>query len=143
LLSLGAARLEIADVRADRAQALADRMQSMFKDADVVSTTLDAIDTASTRGIVNATPIGMAAHPGSPLPSHHLTPEMWVADVVYFPLETELLRQARSLGCRVLDGSGMVIAQAALAFEIMTGHPADQERMARSFHQMPGTMIDT
>lgn len=62
---------------------------------------------------------------------------MWVVDVVYFPLETQLLRQARLRGCRVLDGSGMVIRQAAQAFQILTGREPDTMRMAHSFHQMP------
>jgi shikimate dehydrogenase len=81
----------------------------------------------------------MASHPGSPLDARQLRPEMWVVDIVYFPLETQLLRQARNAGCRVLNGSGMVVGQAALAFEIMTGRVASQQRMAESFHKMPLT----
>lgn len=142
LLSLGTQRLEIADVRRDRAEALAERLRERFKQAEVVAASIDAIEASDVDGVVNATPIGMAAHPGSPLGAHHLLREQWVVDIIYFPLETELLRQARSIGCRVLNGSGMVVAQAALAFEIMTGHAADQERMARSFHQMPAASID-
>jgi shikimate dehydrogenase len=58
---------------------------------------------------------------------------MWVADVVYVPSETELLRKARAAGCRTLDGMGMAVFQAAAAFEIFTGLKADVERMLRSF----------
>ncbi len=65
--------------------------------------------------------------------SSRLTPRHWVADIVYFPLETQLLRAARSRGCRTLDGSGMVVYQAAAAFEIFTGRRADRQRMLRSF----------
>ena len=137
LLSLGARRIEIADVQTERAQALAERLRLRFKDADVVSTKVDALDTTGYSGVVNATPIGMASHPGSPLHASQLRADMWVVDVIYFPLETQLLRQARDAGCRVLNGSGMVIGQAALAFEIMTGLVADSQRMAHSFHQMP------
>lgn len=137
LLSLGAQRLEIADVQRDRADALAERLRERFKQADVVASHVDVIDTSGFSGVVNATPIGMASHPGSPLDASQLRPTMWVVDVVYFPLETLLLRQARDAGCRVLNGSGMVIGQAALAFEIMTGRVANQHRMAESFHKMP------
>jgi shikimate dehydrogenase len=137
LLSLGAQRIEIADVQRERAKALAERLRLRFKEADVVSVAVDSLDTTGLSGVVNATPIGMASHPGSPLDSSQLRPDMWVVDVIYFPLETELLRQARDAGCRVLNGSGMVIGQAALAFEIMTGRVASQQRMAQSFHQMP------
>jgi len=45
-------------------------------------------------GIVNATPVGMTKYPGSPLPPHLLRHDLWVADIVYFPAETELLRAA-------------------------------------------------
>jgi shikimate 5-dehydrogenase len=42
-----------------------------------------------------------------------------------------------------MNGSGMVIGQAALAFEIITGRVANQQRMARSFHEMPAAPADT
>ena len=77
--------------------------------------------------------MGMAAHPGMAIDPDLIAPRHWVADIVYFPLETELLRQARSRGCRTLDGSGMVIGQAAHAFEIFTGRVADKNRMRSSF----------
>jgi shikimate dehydrogenase len=143
LLSLGAQRMEIADVQHDRAEALAERLRLRFKEADVVSAAVESLDTRGFSGVVNATPIGMAAHAGSPLASSQLRPDMWVVDVIYFPLETELLRQAQAVGCRVLNGSGMVIGQAALAFEIMTARVASQQRMARSFHQMPAVPADS
>ena len=137
LLSLGTQRLEIADVQRDRAEALAQRLRGRFMQADVVAADVSAIDTRDVSGVVNATPIGMASHPGSALEVGKLLPHLWVVDVVYFPLETELLRAARKVGCRTLNGSGMVIGQAALAFEIITGRVADQQRMGRSFHEMP------
>ena len=62
-----------------------------------------------------------------------LTPQHWVADIVYFPAETELLRRARSLGCRTLAGTGMAIFQAIKAFELFTGLSADRESMTRHF----------
>ncbi|HEY9549629.1 MAG TPA: shikimate dehydrogenase, partial [Kiloniellaceae bacterium] len=57
----------------------------------------------------------------------------WVAEIVYFPAETELLRRARALGCRTLAGSGMAIAQAARAFELFTGKTPDRCAMAAHF----------
>jgi shikimate dehydrogenase len=139
LLSLGTKRLEITDVRNDRAEELAARLRGRFQGAEIVTCEVNAIDTTGFSGVVNATPIGMASHPGSPLDARQLRSDMWVVDVVYFPLETQLLRQAQDAGCRVLNGSGMVVGQAALAFEIMTGRVASQTRMAESFHKMPRT----
>jgi shikimate dehydrogenase len=63
-------------------------------------------------GIVNTTPVGMATMPGAPVPDEFIEPHLWIADIVYFLLETELLRIGRSKGCRVLPGSGMAVFQA-------------------------------
>ena len=71
----------------------------------------------------------MIGHEGLPIPAQWLRPSMWVADIIYFPLETELLRQARLLGCRTLNGVTMVVFQAAAAFDLFTGLTADRERM--------------
>ena len=60
---------------------------------------------------------------------------MWVADIVYFPLETELLRIAREKGCRVLPGSGMAVFQAVRAFEHFTGVVPDSGRMEAAFNR--------
>ena len=50
---------------------------------------------AAADGVVNATPVGMASHSGMPLSPHALRPELWAADITYFPLETLLLGEAR------------------------------------------------
>ena len=66
-------------------------------------------------------------------PADLLRRECWVADIVYLPLETELLREARKRGCRTLDGEGMAVFQAAKAFELFTGLAPDIERMKAAF----------
>jgi shikimate dehydrogenase len=63
---------------------------------------------------------------------------MWVADVVYTPLETELLRHAAEAGCQVLPGGPMAVHQAAKAYEIFSGKPADAQRMLRHFALLQG-----
>ena len=133
LLSLGTGRLEILDVDPARAEALAMRLSDEYGTGRAVARSPAGLDTSSVRGIVNTTPMGMAAHPEPAIDPALLAPQHWVADIVYFPLETELLRLARARGCRTLDGSGMVIGQAARAFRIFTGHEADRKRMRRSF----------
>ena len=75
-----------------------------------------AATVAQADGIVNTTPMGMAKLPGTPVPKELLRADLWVAEIVYFPLETELLRDARALGCRTLDGSTMAVFQAVKAF---------------------------
>ncbi len=85
------------------------------------------------QGLVNTTPVGMAKLPGMPVPAELLRADLWVAEVIYFPLETELLRQARALGCRTLDGGTMAVFQAVKAFELFSGVEADAARMQAHF----------
>ena len=129
LLTLGAERVDVVDEREERATALAAALRDRFG-RDRAGTVQDlARRLPAADGLGNATPIGMAAHPGLPLPRELLHAGLWVADIVYRPLETELLRQARRLGCRTLDGGGMVVFQAAHAFRFFTGVEPDAERM--------------
>lgn len=73
--------------------------------------------------VVNATPLGMAGE-GPPFATGALHAGQTVVDTVYHPLETPLLRAARGAGARACDGTGMLLHQAALAFERFTGRPA-------------------
>jgi shikimate dehydrogenase len=87
-------------------------------------------------GIIHATPTGMVKYPGLPLPADLLRPSLWVAEIVYFPLETELLAEAARRGCRVLNGGGMAVFQAVRAFHLFTGAEPDAERMLRHFAEL-------
>jgi shikimate dehydrogenase len=87
-------------------------------------------------GLVHCTPVGMAAHPGTPLDLDLLEPRHWVADIVYRPIETELVLGARAKGCDVLDGGRMAVGQAADAFRIFTGLTADADRMRGHFLEL-------
>jgi shikimate dehydrogenase len=88
---------------------------------------------AKADGIVNATPVGMAKLPGMPIDPALLESRHWVVDIIYFPLETELLKAARKLGCRALNGEGMAVFQAVRAFELFTGRSANADRMRNTF----------
>jgi shikimate dehydrogenase len=90
---------------------------------------------ARATGVVNATPVGMAKYPGLPFAASLLSPRQWVAEVIYFPAETELLRLARQLGCRTLSGLGMAVNQAVRAFELFTGKKPDKAAMAKHFDE--------
>ena len=92
-------------------------------------------------GVVNATPMGMVKYPGSAFPLNLLTPSMWVADIVYFPLETELLVTAQTTGCRVMNGAGMAIFQAVHAFELFTGLKANVNRFIEKFEVLKNSMV--
>lgn len=132
LLSIGVERLDLVDIDADRASALAADLSARYPGRTVTSGSLEDLSTQGADGIVNATPIGMNGKPGMPLDAGKIAPSQWVADIIYFPPETELLRVAREKGCAAINGVGMVVGQAARAFEIITGHVADAERMRAS-----------
>ena len=129
LLSLGAGAVEVFDVDAGRAERLAARLVAAR--AHPLEALADVL--AKADGLVHATPTGMAGHPGLPLPAGLLRPELWVADIVYRPLETALLRAARERGCEVLDGGRMTVFQAVDSFRLITGHEPDQDRMLSHF----------
>jgi shikimate dehydrogenase len=132
LLDLGAADLAIVDSDPGKARDLAGRLAPRFG-RRARPALADRAEVGAASGIVNATPVGMAKYPGVPFAAHWLTPRQWVAEIVYFPEETELLRQARALGCRALPGTGMAIFQAVRAFELFTGIAADPAAMTGHF----------
>jgi shikimate dehydrogenase len=134
-LALGADRLTVVDVDGGRAAAVARSLGREFAPDRVACERPEALPGVLARadGLIHATPTGMAAHPGTPLALELLHPELWVADIVYRPLETELLRHAREVGCRTLDGGRMAVFQAAASFALFTGIEPDRERMLCHF----------
>lgn len=136
LLSLGLERLLVFDREGDRAEALARTMAALFPRAAIAVAETLAPAMRSVAGLVHATPTGMAKYPGLPLPADLLEARHWVAEVVYFPLETALLREARRRGCRTLDGGGMAVFQAVGAFRLFTGREPDAERMLAHFNTL-------
>ena len=129
VLNLGVEHLTIFDIDTAKAAHLATALGPRRVTQGI--NLADAMPGAD--GLIHATPTGMAQHPGLPLPATLLRPEHWVAEIVYFPLETELLRTARRLGCRTLDGGGMAVFQAVDAFRLFTDLEPDAERMLRHF----------
>ncbi len=75
----------------------------------------------------------MQGIPGNPVPVAALGARHWVADVIYTPIETQLLEAARAAGARTLTGGGMCVHQAAETFRLFTGLQPDVARMHRTF----------
>jgi shikimate dehydrogenase len=134
-LRLGVRQLTIVEVDARQAEACVRRLDSDRATAG----TLDSLEEAD--GLIHATPTGMEGNPGLPLDDELLHPGLWVAEVVYRPLETQLLERAREIGCRTLDGGGMAVFQAAESFELFTGLQPDRERMLRHFAELAGQAV--
>ena len=141
-LTLGAERVTVVDALTDRAAGLAASLNRHFGEGRAAHATPDRLPEllASADGIVHATPTGMAAHPGLPFAAELLHPGLWVAEVVYRPLETALLRTARAMGCATLDGGGMAVFQAADAFRLFTGREPDSARMLADIAEMAGVV---
>ena len=135
ILRLGARELLVVDQDVARARELARRLNAHLPgDRARASDLTEAIEKAS--GLIHATPTGMLKLPGMPLDPALLRPSMWVSEVVYVPLETELLRAARRIGCATMDGGHMNVGQATRGFKLFTGLEPDAARMEAHFRRL-------
>ncbi|WP_426325601.1 shikimate dehydrogenase [Microbacterium sp. E-13] len=137
LLRVGSRRLTIVDLDGARAEELAADL-SRRHGVEVGHATTEALPRllAESSGLVHCTPTGMKEHPGTPFSPDLLRPDLWVADIVYRPLDTALLRAAGEVGCATLDGGRMAVHQAADAFRLITGQQPDPDRIIRHFHDL-------
>jgi shikimate dehydrogenase len=140
LLRLDTDHLTIVDVDIERATRLAHELSARRPEARVAASSPDKLPVLlpASDGVVHCTPTGMAAHPGLPFDAELLHKGLWVADIVYRPLDTALLSAALRAGCRVCDGGHMAVHQATEAFELITGITPDTERMSRHFRRLVG-----
>jgi len=123
LAQAGAARVGIVNRTQAKAQAAAELAGQV---GEVV--TIDELQDFAL--VVNATPIGMPAFAGqTPFPASRLHTDQLVVDLIYDPWETPLLKAAKSSGVPAINGLGMLVHQAALAFELWTGVAAPLEVM--------------
>ncbi len=135
---LASAQEALADMRCDPAWAIS------LDDADALVAALP-----QARLLINATPVGMAgtgAEDTTPLSAallHRLPPGALVVDMVYNPLETPLLRAARTLGQRTLSGVTALLYQGAAAFTLWTGQSAPIEAMRATLLRSLGVPPET
>jgi 3-dehydroquinate dehydratase / shikimate dehydrogenase len=95
---------------------------------------LDAFFASDASVVINTTPVGMRGHAegSSPVPRESLRGRRVVYDLVYNPLDTQFLIDARAEGCTTINGLEMLIAQAALQFELWTGQQAPIDAMRQA-----------
>jgi shikimate dehydrogenase len=129
LARLGVAEIALHDPEPGRAEALCLRLATHFTDTHFIACPDAGTAIGGRDGVVNATPVGMASIPGTPFDPALMSASQWLADIIYFPLETDLLRCARETGQHVSNGVSMVAGQAAAAFHFFTGIAPDRERM--------------
>lgn len=128
-LRMGVQQLVLVDSDKGRAGELAERLNSLYPGRRACFTADAAAALQGADGLVHATPTGMDKLPGLPLAPELLRPDLWVSEIVYFPLQTALLRTAAALGCKVSNGAGMAVGQAVGAFRHFTGREPDPVRM--------------
>lgn len=136
VLQLGAQRLTVVDVDAARAAVLAQALGRQYGPQRVRAGAGAEEALADATGLIHATPTGMDKLPGLPLPEALLRPALWVSEIVYFPIETALLRAARARGCATVDGGTMAVGQAIGAFKLFTGLAPDERRMEAHLRAM-------
>lgn len=134
MLKMGSRTLTVHDMDGSRAAALVERMSELFPDRSIHVCRDLPVALARANGLIHATPTGMRKHPGIPVPAETLRPPLWVSEIVYVPLLTELVTTARKHGCRTLDGGGMAVFQGAMAFKLFFDVEPDIPRMLRRFH---------
>ena len=138
-------RVSVLARRPEQAERLAAELGAAFPAAATILTgdLVDATQLATTMDepiIINTTPLGMsginaAASPwpdGAPFPRG-----AFVYDLVYNPRHTRLMEQAEAAGLRAANGLGMLVGQAAEAFEIMTARRPDPAIMRRTVEEKP------
>jgi shikimate dehydrogenase len=135
LFDLGVETLLINDSDADRAHRLAQSLELSFGSGRSRAVTDAVSELPEAAGVVNATPVGMLGIPGIPIPISAIQGRHWVADVIYTPLETELMKGARAKGVKVMGGAGMCVHQAVESFCLFTGCAADLHHMQRTFDE--------
>jgi shikimate dehydrogenase len=135
VLRLGAQRLIVVDQDASRAAELALRLNRHLPGNRVTAAQEIQAAMSEATGLIHATPTGMLKIPGMPLPERLLRPSLWISEVVYVPLETELLKAARRAGCATVDGGHMNVGQATRGFKLFTGLDADAARMEAHFRK--------
>lgn len=136
----GAASICLCDKDEPRASALVRQIQIRFKYTPVKQIPFDDKEIADAAGkadiFIDATPLGM--HPNDPMSINPewLTPGTLVADLVYNPSETPLLKAVKKRGCRTMNGLGMLLHQGTLSFEIWTGMKAPIEVMRKALEEV-------
>ncbi|WP_307892044.1 shikimate dehydrogenase [Bacillus swezeyi] len=120
-------RLDVANRTPEKAEAFVKLFEGEAKTLTLqeAETNLSAYDV-----VIQTTSVGMHPNVGAaPLSLVQAKETCLVCDIIYNPLKTALLKEAEAKGLKVLDGVGMFIGQAALSFELWTGHEPNMEKM--------------
>lgn len=130
LAGCGVARLRLYDTDRRKAQALAVLIGAR---AEVMVAASAEEAAAGAVGLVNGTPLGMLPNRDMPVPAGAIQASQWVADAVYHPLWTPLLKAAQKADATVMTGRELAIHQAVDAFRLFTGLEASEAVIGAAF----------
>jgi shikimate dehydrogenase len=133
----GAAAITVVNRSQQRGEALVELLNTRVKaPAAFVKLVGDYSIDPDTHIFINATSIGLGDRQARvPVDVKTLLPELIVADVIFNPAQTRLLREAADHGCQTLDGLGMLVNQAVIAFQIWSGRQADAHLMREALEE--------
>jgi shikimate dehydrogenase len=137
-LRAGVRHLRVVDTDEARARAVVERLTTALGPGCATVHTDVATGLQGAGGLIQATPVGMTGIPGMPLDPDTIDPGQWVAEIIYFPHETELVHAVRARGCATMTGGAMAVFQHAAAYELFTGERADVTRISAHFTQLTG-----
>lgn len=129
LAGLRAAELRIADLDSARARALANALRAGFPDLPITLGQAAADLAQGVEGVLNATPVGMVGHDGTPLPRNAMPARGWAFDAVYTPVNTAFLSDASAAGLTAISGYELFIGQGVDAWHLFAGLPLDETRL--------------
>ena len=129
LAGLRAAELRIADLDSARARALANALRAGFPDLPITLGQAAADLAQGVEGVLNATPVGMVGHDGTPLPRNAMPARGWAFDAVYTPVNTAFLSDAAAAGLTAISGYELFIGQGVDAWHLFAGLPLDETRL--------------
>ncbi len=138
----GVGRIVITNRTVSRARALAEELSAVCPGVEITALSLGSPELAGIMEkadlLVNATSLGMGRRGDVDVPIERLAPDAVVSDIVYTPMDTDLLTRARGLGLKTHGGLGMLVGQGAKSFEIWTGHKAPVKVMREAAVQALG-----
>jgi shikimate dehydrogenase len=128
LIEVGAPEIKLTNRTRARAEALRADFGAKVTVVDWVQAA-HVLDDAAT--VVNTTALGMIGKPEFNVSLAEINPKALVNDLVYTPLQTEFLTAAAEMGCKTVDGLGMLLHQAAPGFERWFGHRPEVDEETR------------
>ena len=135
LVDLGAEEIRLFDREMQKSESLAVTLRYKTEGRILLCGTLEEA-TANVDGLINATPVGMHEHPGTPVPKTMVGTQSWAFDAVYTPTETRFLLDAMEAGLEVMSGYELFFHQGVDAFEIFSGVRVDEAQLRKALARL-------